>query len=301
VHVLTAKGELKTFQTSGSPNSLVWSPDGRWLTYNQGYRGEQRLAQVLVDTETWQERVVGYTVYCGCLTLYRATWSPDSRYFMYDSAEEGGNRVVGTLTRESFAAPPYSGWTKDGKGLFAFKWRDDTPPTYDVVYFDVRSRETKVLGAQLLNQLPWPIPWPLPQPQLGSPISPDETRLAYTPRAAPGTTTVTSLDGKELLTGIEGEFDSWSPDGRFFLTRSLSSECAGGHMVYRAEDGRAMTCLPWGFAVFSPDSSTVAYSLLNPLDANNVSSFAPFKVGLYAFEIESGVTYELLSDIRAWR
>jgi hypothetical protein len=234
VHVLTAKGELKTFETSGTPNSLVWSPDGRWLTYNQGFRGrEQRFGQVLVDSKTWQERVVGHTVWCYCLTLYRASWSQDSRYFVYDFAEEHESRVFDTETGESWPVALTPGWTKDGKGLFALRWRGDTPDTYEVIYFDIQTRETRALGGQLLNQLPWPIPWPLPAPRLGSPISPDETKLASTPRSAPAMTTITTLDGRELLKGLEGDFDSWTPNSSFVLTRSFSAQCAGDALSLR--------------------------------------------------------------------
>jgi Tol biopolymer transport system component len=84
--VMRPNGSVHRLSNRGHVTS--WSPDGRWLTYEEPYRedadgNEIPIAQYLVDTETWEERKIGESGACHCDGNPRPVWAPDSSKFIY--------------------------------------------------------------------------------------------------------------------------------------------------------------------------------------------------------------------------
>ncbi len=260
----------------------TWSPDGRWLSYEEDYHPDDSpMAQFLVDTETWQEQRIGASKPCHCDGNPRPIWAPDSAHYIYPyiTGEIGvDSRGVYELREPLSGIAPRlidraDGWL-DSQHYVARVPSGNGDNSFGFFSVDVDTGESIPLFMST-----------------GHP-SPNWTRMAV---GYSGGLQVVDRDGN--ATPVGGEFRGWSPDGRYLLTYDANSDCGSAFVVYGPNNQRI------GCAPVSADSSTWAFGFSDDsfayISASGEAVINPNIGGdVYVMDLTTGTARQVAHDLR---
>ncbi len=251
--------------SGSSPQSVAWSPDGRFLAVANG--GSSNNTQVYQFNGSSAPTPVGSAVQLGSDPVSVA-WSPDGRFFavaVYESSwllvyQFNGSSTptllgAGTGTGTSLF-PNAVAWSPDGRFLAVVNLNSQASSsnTLQVYGFNGSSSPT-LLGfvTAAPNSIGQSVAW-----------SPDGRFIAALYNAYPYTMQVYSFNGSSTLTSIgsaggtgnEPLSVTWSPDGRFL---AVVNESDGTLQVSRFNGG-VLGVVATGNASSSPNPYAVAWS-----------------------------------------
>jgi Tol biopolymer transport system component len=289
------QGNERTLGIAGTPWSISWSPNSRWLAYGEGYKGDgQRMATVVVDTQTWEEHIVGYRLPCSCDAPNDVRWSPSGRYLFYPYDEAGGSRVLSTGDWQTVMMTSSAWWAPDEDVLYRAEQVTQEPPVYSFVRHDIETGASKELLRERFH------------PSLQA-MSPDGRRFAV-PESAQGRNDsafrIIDSAGNVLLDGIAGGFEAWSADGRYIVA-AMPSSCGRGKALLDASTGQELGCLQdgsmFGFRTreaFSPTAPVVAYVVSRPVSGQVIGPRTPLTSDVFVLDLVSGQERRVLTDVR---
>lgn len=278
--VMRPDGSVHRLSVPGHVTS--WSPDGRWLTYEEFYHGEDAegneplIAQYLVDTESWAERKIGESGPCHCDGNPRPVWAPDSSKFIYTYL--AGEFPDGYSVNEVHfpdGRPPVQieddrGWL-DSQRYITRVYGDDT---YDIVAVDFTTGARTVLFKGNLR---------------GRSLRMSPTELLFFTEGK-----LLNPDG-DVVASVPGGFRSWSPDGQHILTFSNGTSCGRGYRL-QATNGELVGCGP-----YPPEGSPFDYDLENDALAFIVpgNPEVEFLVDVYVLDFATGERRLIVEDFVA--
>ena len=287
LHLLLPNGEIRDLLAPGNWFSVRWSPDGRWLTYSSPYLGDGvAMPQTIIDTQSWHERTFATTLPCNCDGGPVAIWAPDSNHFVYTSllgrppGETSATSLYDPKTLAHSPAPMALQWI--GLNQYLGLELSEQGRQADYFVFDIETGTRS------------------PIPGQATPAS--NSSLLAVPGSGPSTNRV-SLDGVEIVTGLQGFQPQWSPDSAYLATIAQQSDCGTAVLVYGA-DGRYLSCGSLGNTgarnapSFSPNSKSLAYLHTSWLENPPRSSATPMTSDLFVIDMASGSETRLASDLR---
>jgi Tol biopolymer transport system component len=272
--VMALDGSVHRLGTPGHPTS--WSPDGRWLTYEEPYREGDLIDQYLVDTETWSERKIGESGACHCDSNPRPVWAPDSSKFIY-------TYIVGeipdaySVSEVHFLDGSTSVEVEDDRGWLdsqRYVTRVYDEDSYDIVAVDLASGARTLLFE----------------------ANSRERSLRMSPNNDLFFTEGTLLDSNgDFVASVPGGYRRWSPDGQHIVTFSNGTSCGRGYRV-QAIDGELIGCGPYPpeGSPFEFDVENNAFAYLVPGDPE-----VDFMLSAYVLDFETGDRTTIVEDFVA--
>lgn len=209
-----------------------WSPDGRWLTYEEFYQedadgNEIPIPQYLVDTHTWEERKIGESAACHCDANPRPVWAPDSSKFIYTYLV-GGIPDIEAISEVHFpdGQPPVE-IERSHEWLDAERYitraDDEASNAYDILAIDFATgTRTALIEDNPRGRSLWMSP-------------------AHDLVFAEGKLFDTNGD---VVASVPGGYRAWSPDGQYIVTFSNGTSCGRGYRVQTTE-GELVGCGPY--------------------------------------------------------
>ena len=289
ISVIDEVGETHSLHAIGAHTS--WSPDGRWLTHQAAYTApDEPMAQYLVDTETWEERILGASLPCGCDANPRPSWAPDSRSLIYTyiSGE--------TLEDSRFVAELHSVSSAERREIeFGLDW---SPPWLDSTHYVLKLPDQESTNATNVYSVDTAtgereLLFEATGPGAGF-FSPDLTRFAY----ESGQPRIIVRDGSRTA-GLQGTLVGWSPDSRYLLTFSAGN--AGNFLLLYDRDGNRLSSLPVrtypAQGTFSADSRWLAFIKSEPVNTDSRFS-EPVRNDVYVLDLETGEERLVAEDLR---
>jgi len=250
-------GTEVTLQPSGT--LAAWSPDGRWLAFNQVFDGSSAERVFFVfDTETGITREVDGVAYQGGGDFrVPSEWAPTSEYFRH----YGGRAASPLPGRSSVEVTSHAWWVGSTNVRMAL--------LTDGGYFGPVRLQVQDLDSGQTRELP------LGEGLTGAgqgvtPFSPDGRSIAVISNLAtpgvPAGTRVLSIDGRQIAK-VAGEFAAWSSNGEYLMVRGANA--CPGLTIFRTADWQTIHCLreQQGSSIqaeFSPQGSKLAYLQSQP-------------------------------------
>lgn len=279
--VMRPDGSVHRLANEGHITS--WSPDGRWLTYEEPYRedadgNEIPIAQYLVDTETWGERKIGESGACHCDGNPRPVWAPDSSKFIYTYlvGEIPNGHAVAEVHFPDGRAPieieDRRGWL-DSERYIARVYDEDS---YDIVAIDLDTgARTLLFEDNPRGRTLW--------------MSPTNDLFF-----ADGTLLNSNGD---VVASVPGGFRRWSPDGQHVITFSHGTSCGRGYRV-QTTDGELIGCGP-----YPEEGSPFEFDVQNDAFAYIVPGYLPeldrFLVNAYILDFATREHKVIVEDLIA--
>jgi Tol biopolymer transport system component len=272
--VLHPDGSVHRLQQSGHVTS--WSPDGRYLTYEEPYREGELIDQYLVDTQDWSERKIGESGPCNCDGNPRPVWAPDSSKFIYTYLV--GEVPDGYAVSEVHfpdARPPVQ--VEDDRG-----WLD--ADRYIIRVYDEDSYD--IVAVSLTTGARTPL----------FENNPRDRSLWMSPNHDLSFTEGTLLNSQgDVVASVPGGFRRWSPDGQHIVTFSNGTSCGRGYRV-QAIDGTLIGCGPYPpeGSPFNLDLTNDAFAYVVPTDIE-----VEFAENAYVLDFATGKRTQVLADFVA--
>jgi hypothetical protein len=261
--------------------TAAWSPDGRWLAFNQAFTGsDQERVFFVFDSETGTTREVDRIVFEGSGDFrVSPEWSSTSEYFRHYGA-----RAVSPFPDRAPVDVDFGAWWFAGGNVRRAIVGDGT--FLGQALLRTQDLDTGEITETALGEGVTGIGIPHP------PFSPSSDLLALvtTPGGpgSPGVTSILTLDGAHVA-DLSSEFWAWSATGEYLTTTSGLGECVGV-TVYRSVDWQPLRCFPHGqfasaWAEFSPAGDLIAYAV----DTDPVTSVSVVRL----LDLASGREQEL--------
>jgi Tol biopolymer transport system component len=261
----------------GGSGRFSWSPDGRWLTSSDGYRGTGvPMKQYIMDFSFGAVTVREFaeTLPCNCDGNPGVRWAPDSTRFEYTRLIGSGDRIDRTsdiyepwgLTH--FPSPEFHIWVSSSRYVERGDWEGGQ---YAIV--DIASGFKTAVGRVAA-------------------LSPDRMLVATIADSQRQTFDVEDTSGTTILAGLDGLPIEISKDGEHVLAASSYGACIGLN-VYNVADGERTYCRALAKGSFSPDGTKLAVVALDP--PNPVT---PQVAEVWLVDLNTGAERRLAADLR---